>query len=143
MILVSACLMGENVKYNGENNYSEKIAEFLKDKEYVLVCPEVLGGLSIPRDPSEIIKDKVISKTGKDVTKNFELGALQALEIAKQNKVTMAILKQSSPSCGFGKIYDGTFKNTKIKGNGKTTELLLKEGIKILTEEDFVWFLQG
>ncbi len=138
MILVSACLMGENVKYNGENNYSEKIAEFLKDKEYVLVCPEVLGGLSIPRDPSEIIKDKVISKTGKDVTKNFELGALQALEIAKQNKVTMAILKQSSPSCGFGKIYDGTFLNNKIKGNGKTAELLLKEGIKILTEEDFV-----
>ena len=136
MIIVSACLLGENCKYSGGNNKSENVIKYLEDKEYILVCPEQLGGLSTPRNPSEIItygnKDgndvlsgctKVLSNKGIDVTKNFIQGAEETLKIAKEHNAKTAILKAGSPSCGYKKIYDGTFLGNKIQGMGVTAAI--------------------
>ena len=149
MIIVSACLLGENCKYSGGNNKSENVIKYLEDKEYILVCPEQLGGLSTPRNPSEIItygnKDgndvlsgctKVLSNNGIDVTKNFIQGAEETLKIAKEHNAKTAILKAGSPSCGYKKIYDGTFLGNKIQGMGVTAAILNKENIALLDEDD-------
>lgn len=142
MYLISACLAGVNCKYNGGNNECEQIRELLRDKKYVLVCPEELGMLPTPRPPAELTKGRVIDKNGEDVTDNFIHGAEKALEIAEKRsaelnqKIELAILKANSPSCGCGKIYDGTFSGRIIKGDGETTKLLKKNGIKVISEED-------
>jgi uncharacterized protein YbbK (DUF523 family) len=104
--------------------------------ELVCVCSEELGGLPTPRPCSEICKDKVITAEGKDVTENFNLGAKKALETARENNVTFAILKQGSPSCGCKKIYDGTFSGNKISGMGVTARLLTDNGIVVFDEDD-------
>lgn len=135
-ILVSACLAGVNCKYNGKNNENKKIIELIKNKDVILVCPEQLGGLKTPRTPAEIINDKVITKDNIDVTKEYQKGAEEALKIAKQFNIKKAILKSKSPSCGKGKIYDGTFSNTLIGGNGITTELLQKNGIEVISSDE-------
>ena len=136
-VLVSACLVGENCKYNGGNNKNEKIIEFLKDKEVILVCPEVMGGLSTPRFKSEILGGKVINEYGDDVSEYFANGAKIALSKAIENNVTLAILKEKSPSCGVKKVYNGQFNGTLVKGSGVFSSLIGQLGIKILTEEDF------
>lgn len=140
-VLVSACLIGKNCKYNGKNNYNSLICEFLKDKEVILVCPEVMGGLSIPRFKSEIIqKDgilRVINEHQQDVTEYFNKGAKIALKLALDNHISYAILKEKSPSCGYKKRYNGQFNKTLIEGSGWFSHLLMKHHIKILTEEDF------
>jgi len=136
-IMVSACLLGDNVKYNGKNNYQEDLVKFLKNHEIIKICPEVLGGLSIPRSPSEIKDDRVINKNYEDVTKEFVLGSEKALDIAKLENIKVAILKANSPSCGSGYIYDGTFHNKLIEGDGKTAELLKRNGITILNEKNY------
>lgn len=135
--IVSACLVGKNTKYSGGNNLNEKIVEFLKDKEYILVCPEVSGGLPIPRFPSEIKKDKVINSIGKDVTFEFKLGTQKEIDRVKEFGATKAILKSKSPSCGVNIIYDGTFSGNTISGDGIFVKELKKLGIEILTELDF------
>lgn len=141
-VLVSACLIGNNCKYNGGNNRNEKIIEYLKDKEVILVCPEVMGGMSTPRIKSEIVLDSdkltVINEKGADVTSYFIRGAEIALRRAIANGVKVAILKEKSPSCGYKKIYDGKFNGTKVEGSGVFTRMLLNKDIKILTEEDFI-----
>jgi len=139
MILVSACLLGANCQYNGENDFTKELLEYLKNKgEFIAVCPEVLGSLPIPRDGAEIIGKKVKTVKGKDVTKEFVKGAKKVLKIAKQNKVTLAILKAKSPSCGVGLIYDGTFSHKLTEGDGITAALLRKNGIKVLIEKDII-----
>ena len=135
-LLVSACLLGINCKYNGKNNKNEKILELLKDHNLIPVCPEILGGLPTPRIPSEIQNNKVITKDGKDVTKEYEKGAKEALKIAKLYDCKVAILKEKSPSCGCGKIYDGTFSKTLVDGDGMTSRLLKENNIKIIGESD-------
>lgn len=140
MILISACLVGLNCKYNGENNFNKEIFDMVKNGEAIFVCPEQLGGLNTPRVPSEIkyidgIRH-VITKDGRDVTKEYEIGALETLKMTKKLGITKAILKANSPSCGCGKIYDGTFTGTKIIGNGITTQILLDNGIDVITEEE-------
>jgi len=135
-ILVSACLLGVNCKYDGTSNKNEKILKLAKDFILIPVCPEILGGLSIPREPAEQRGKKVITKSGKDVTKFFKKGAKEVLKIAKIFKIKKAILKQKSPSCGCGKIYDGTFSGRLVKGDGITTKLLKKNKIKVFTEEN-------
>lgn len=135
MILISACLVGLNCKYNGENNVCDKAVELVKNGLAIPVCPEQLGGLATPRTPAEIEGDKVIDKDGIDVTENFKLGANETLRLAQLVGAKRAILKQRSPSCGFGKIYDGTHTGTVTEGNGLTAKLLSENGIKILTEE--------
>ena len=141
-VLVSACLIGNNCKYNGGNNRNEKIIEYLKDKEVILVCPEVMGGMDTPRLKSEIVVDeknlKVIDEKGEDVTLYFTKGAEIALNRAIANNVKVAILKEKSPSCGYKKIYNGKFDGTKVDDSGVFTRLLLEKGIKVLTEEDFL-----
>lgn len=135
--IVSACLVGMNTKYNGGNNKNERIIEFLKDKEYITICPEVSGGLSTPRAPSEIVKDRVINKEGIDVTNEFNLGTNKEIERVKEFGATIAILKSKSPSCGLNYIYDGSFTSSLIEGDGVFVKELKKLGIKILTELDF------
>ena len=135
--IVRACLVGKNTKYNGGNNKNEKILDFLKDKEYITVCPEVKGGLSTPRSPSEIVGNKVINKEGIDVSKEFYEGSNKELERVKEFNATVAIMKSKSPSCGKNYIYDGTFSGNIIEGDGIFIRELKKLGIKILTESDF------
>ena len=145
MILVSACLCGENCKYNGGNNENEKVRDFIKGKEVLYVCPEQMGGLSTPRNPAEIIgcakgvidgTDKIVTNENADVSIEFLKGAKDVLKIAKEHNIKLAILKAKSPSCGKGIVYDGTFSGTKIVGNGVTAQLLLDNGIEVLTEEE-------
>lgn len=135
-IAVSACLLGHNCKYNGNNNYCPKLEELREKYNFIDICPEVLGGLPTPRVPSEILGDKVINKEGLDVTKNYNKGAQLALEKVLANNCSLAILKTKSPSCGCGKIYDGTFSKTIINGDGVTTKLFKEHNIQVLTEED-------
>ena len=135
-VLVSKCLLGFNCRYKGDNCKNDKLLEFLKDKEVIGVCPEVEGGLPTPRDPSERVANKVISSKGKDVTVEYQKGAEFALKLAQDNNVDLVIFKAKSPSCGCGLIYDGTFSGNKIPGNGVTTELLLKNGFRVITEEN-------
>lgn len=133
-LLVSACLLGENCKYNGGNNYTQEVAD-LKDKfELIPICPECFGGLPIPRVPNEIINGRTISKNGEDFTAEYEDGAEKSLYIANESYCCYAVLKERSPSCGFGKIYDGTFSGKLIDGNGITADLLDKNGIRIFGE---------
>lgn len=136
-IMVSACLLGDNVKYNGQNNYQEKLHKFLAGHEVIKVCPEVMGGLSIPRSPAEIKGNSVINQEGYDVTKEYHFGALKTLEIAKKEQIKVAILKKNSPSCSNKKIYDGTFTHTLVNGMGVTAQLLKENGITVLNEEEW------
>jgi len=138
MILCNACLLGINCKYDGTSNKNKKVLKLAKNFILIPVCPEILGGLPIPREPSERKGKKVITKSGKDVTKYFEKGAREVLKICKILKIKKAILKQKSPSCGCGKIYDGTFSGKLIKGDGVTAKLLKKNKIKVFTEEDIL-----
>ena len=132
-ILVSACLLGVNCKYDGGNNYSKEIDEFLENYDVIPICPEIMGGLPTPRVPSEIVGDKVLSRDGHDVTKEFEKGAVECLYLAKKYNVKKALLKAKSPSCGNGIIYDGTFTKTIVDGDGFTTKLLKENGIEVFT----------
>lgn len=102
----------------------------------ILICPEVWGGLTTPRDPSEVLGDKVFSNKGKDVTENFKRGAEETLKLAKKFGIKKALLKAKSPSCGSGKIYDGTFSRTIVDGYGITAKLLKENGIEIISELD-------
>lgn len=135
--------MGDNCKYNAGNNYDENVINFLKDKEYLKVCPECLGGLSIPRIPSEIVEDKVINKDGVDVTKEYNLGALKTLKIAKENNCQCAIFKSRSPSCGCGEVYDGTFSKKLVNCDGITTKLLKENDIIVISNENINDLIEG
>lgn len=136
MKLCSACLLGIKCRYDGEDCRNKKVVELLKTEPLIPVCPEQLGGLPTPREPAEVVGKRVITRSGKDVTEKFIRGANETLKIAKLFGVKEAILKQGSPSCGCGRIYDGTFSGKTVKGDGITTALLKKHGIKVITEED-------
>lgn len=133
-ILVSACLLGEKVRYDGRG-YDPSPLESLKERYTLIpVCPEVLGGLSVPRDPAEILSGRVLTREGRDVTAEFEEGARKVLTLCQQEGITKAILKSKSPSCGKDRIYDGSHTKTLIPGHGKTVELLLESTITVYTE---------
>ncbi|WP_307977554.1 DUF523 domain-containing protein [uncultured Phascolarctobacterium sp.] len=135
-ILVSSCLLGKNCKYNGGNNLNQGVLEFIEGHEVIGVCPERLGGLSTPRLPAEIVAGLVTNKEGVSVDNEFRKGAQEALAVALENKVDLAILQSRSPSCGVKEIYDGSFSGKKIKGQGVFTKLLSARGIKVLDAED-------
>jgi uncharacterized protein YbbK (DUF523 family) len=135
-IIVSACLLGECCKYNGGNNKNESVIKLADYFELVPICPECFGGLSTPRLPSEIKDGRVYSKSGDDVTDNFKVGAEHSLYIARENNCPAAVLKERSPSCGFGKIYDGTFTSTLCNGNGITAELFANNDIQVFGESN-------
>lgn len=137
-ILISACLLGENVKYDGTNNDIREhafIQKMLKLNLLVPVCPETLGGLPTPRIPVEIKEHRAINKEGIDKSDAFELGATLACNIAQEHAVCMAILKSKSPSCGSGYIYDGSFTKTLISGDGIGARKIKENGIKVFHEK--------
>lgn len=135
-IMVSACLLGDNVKYNGGNNRHEKVLEYIKGHEVVPVCPEMLGGLPVPRAPGEIQDGIVRNEDGTSVDYEYRTGAAKALEIAESERIDMAILQSRSPSCGVNQIYDGSFTGRKIKGMGVFARLLSENGYKVVDAED-------
>lgn len=142
MIVCSACLAGMACKYNGKNNnVDERVVQLVKEGKAVPVCPEMLGGLEVPRIPSEIKGNKVIMADGKDVTEAFEKGAQMALAITKAIKADTAILMSRSPSCGSDYIYDGQFCRRLIKGDGVFVRLLKNEGIKVYQPD--AYFKEG
>ena len=137
-LLISSCLIGENVKYNGKNN---KIDLTTLEKKYTLIpfCPEVEGGLPTPRPPSEIVSQnplKLLNNKGKDVTKFFITGAKKCLELAKKEGIKKALLKANSPSCSNDQVYDGTFSGKLVKGLGITAQLLKENEIEVFSEEE-------
>jgi len=139
IIAVSACLLGYNCKYNGGNNLNTELINKLKGKKIIPICPEQLGGLPTPRIPSEIMSDgkTVFDKEGHDVTHYFDRGKKATLLLLQKENCHQAILQDRSPSCGYRHIYDGTFSNTLIEGEGMTCKYLKENGIQIIdiTEE--------
>ena len=136
MKLCSACLLGIKCRYDGNVKKNNKVIKLTKKEVLIPVCPEQLGGLTIPRESTEIKKGKVFTQSGKDVTENFQKGAQEVLKIVKLLDIKEAIFKTKSPSCGSGQIYDGTFSGKLTQGDGITTRLLKKNNIKIITEEE-------
>ncbi|MEM1538910.1 MAG: DUF523 domain-containing protein [Candidatus Bathyarchaeia archaeon] len=136
MKLCSACLLGVRCRYDGRSALNKKVVGLLKVETLIPVCPEQLGGLPTPREPAEIREGKVITRSGIDVTENFKRGAEQTLKLAKLFNVKEAILKQGSPSCGCGRIYDGSFTGKIIKGYGVTAALLKKNGVIIIPSDE-------
>lgn len=140
MILVSGCLVGLNCKYNGGNNFNEKVDKLLREGKAIPVCPEQFGGLTTPRAPSEIKiidgKRYVFNSEGVDVTENFYKGACEVLELAKKLNIKKAILKSKSPTCGYGQIYNGNFEKKLIDGNGILTQMLLDNDIEVINSDD-------
>ena len=133
-VIISACLIGCNTRYNGESSLIPEFEEVKEKYNLIPVCPEQLGGLPTPRVPSEIRGDKVIGKDGRDCTAQFEKGAEEVLRLAKMFDCDTAILKERSPSCGYGRIYDGTFSGVQTDGNGVTAALLAANGIRVIGE---------
>ena len=135
-ILVSACLLGECCKYSGSHNRDERVIALQSKFELIPVCPECFGGLSIPRPPSEIRGGRVFTADGEDVTAAFEEGAELTLYIAREKNCPAAVLKERSPSCGRGTIYDGMFSGNLTKGNGVTAALLQANQIAVFGESE-------
>lgn len=152
MILVSSCLAGLEVRYNGTHCLDNKIRKLLEENQAITVCPELLGGFSTPREPAEIVggdgvdvldgKAKVVEKSGRDVTEMYIKGAYATLRKAQEIDATVVVLKEFSPSCGSSMIYNGEFKGKTIVGNGVTTALLQRNGIQVVSEERLIDFLQ-
>lgn len=135
-ILISACLVGDNVKYNGGNNKTPLLDKLLEKYELIPFCPEVEGGLKTPRSPAEIKGEQVINMDGQDVTIAYEKGAELAFNICLFLKIKKVILKETSPSCGSKQIYDGTFSHKVIPGMGITAKYLKEKGIEVYSEND-------
>ena len=138
-VLISACLLGLSCRYDGLSKPMEKslIEQLQKRYHLIPICPEIFGGLPTPRIPAEIQADRrVLRKDGKDITREYQKGAEEALRLATLFDCKLAILKERSPSCGCGIIYDGTFTGSKIKGDGITAALLKQNGIRILGESE-------
>ncbi len=135
-ILISSCLLGLECQYNGNAKWLLQLDELMEKHTLIPVCPECYGGLAIPREPAEIVDGRVISRDGKDVTEQFMRGANSALRLAKLYGAEAAILKERSPSCGYGKIYDGTFSGNIIDGNGIAAQILADAGLAIYGEGD-------
>ena len=135
-ILVSACLLGRNCKYNGGNNRNEKVIQFLEGKEIIPVCPEVAAGMPVPRLPVEIRDGRIISIEGKDLDDVYRKGIKRTLAPLDLEDIDLAILKAKSPTCGVHEFYDGTFSGKKIKGQGLLAAALMEEGVYVIDEND-------
>jgi len=135
-VIVSACLLGENCKYNGKNNYNEKVMQYIKGKKVISVCPEVEGGLPTPRVPSEIVNGIVTNKEGENVDAQFRKGVAVIMERIKDEDIDCVILQSRSPSCGSKEIYDGTFSKKLIAGQGVFAKAMIEAGFKVIDVED-------
>ena len=137
-IMVSACLTGENCKYNGGNNRNEEVLRLMADNEVITVCPEQLGGLPTPRVPSEIRDGVVVARDGRNVDAQFRAGAAKCLEIAMRERPDLIVLQSRSPSCGVKMRYDGTFTGTLVDGAGVTARLLMENGFRCVDVEELI-----
>ena len=135
-ILVSACLLGTNCKYNGGNNRNERVLRYVVGHEVIPVCPEMLGGLPCPRKPVEWVGDRVLTRDGDDCTEAFRQGVAKALESIADRQVDLAILQSRSPTCGVKQIYDGSFSGKRIDGQGALAKALKEKGIPLMDAED-------
>ena len=133
-LLISACLMGAACRYDGKRKPMEHLERLMERYQLIPVCPEQLGGLATPRTPAERVGDRVLTERGHDVTANYTAGAEEALRFAELYGCKKALLKERSPSCGHGEIYDGTFSRTMIPGSGVTAQLLTEQGIEVFGE---------
>ncbi|MCR8843499.1 DUF523 domain-containing protein [Paenibacillus sp. SC116] len=151
MIMVSSCLAGLEVRYNGTHCLHDKLKQLVDNKQAITVCPELMGGLPTPREPAEIIEGDgydvlngaaiIKDRSGVDVTAAYMEGAVRTLELAQQLQATLVVLKENSPSCGSSHIYNGKFVGEKIAGNGITAALLKKHGFNVISEDDFMQML--
>lgn len=137
-IVVSACLLGENCKYNGGNNASQGVAQAVENAQVIPVCPEVLAGLGIPREPIEIVNGRVCRKDGTSVDDALRHAVEEILEQLKSENIACAILKSRSPTCGVKQVYDGTFSGRLVDGMGILAEALKKNGYKVIDSEDCI-----
>ena len=135
-ILVSACLLGENCKYNGGNNYSAAVAEFVKGKEILPICPEMMAGMGCPRTPIEIVNGILMDRNGNNVDDAMRKAVMQAMELVSGEDIQCAILQSRSPTCGVNQIYDGSFSGNLISGSGIFTRALKEAGYKVMDAED-------
>lgn len=135
-IAVSACLLGHNCKYNGGNNRSQKVLRFVEGHEVIPVCPEVTGGLPIPRIPVELRNGRAINANGEDVTDFFQAGTEKTMTRLAEEHIDLAVLQPRSPSCGCKQVYDGTFTKTLIDGKGMFAQALAEAHIPMMDETD-------
>ena len=133
-IAVSACLLGHDCKYNGGNNRSQKVLDYIEGHEVIPVCPEVTGGMPVPRVPVELKNSRAINRDGEDVTEFFQKGVKLTME--KMQDIDLAILQPRSPSCGCKQIYDGSFTKTMIEGKGMFAQALAEAGIPMMDGDD-------
>lgn len=136
-VLVSSCIMGKNCKYNGRNNLNTNVIEFLKDKEVIEICPELLANMPVPRLSAELVNGVVVDIQGNTVDKDYRYAVQLALEKIKDMKIDLVILQSRSPTCGVNHIYDGSFTGKLIDGQGLFAQALIKAGYKVMDSEDF------
>ena len=139
-ILISACLYGDVVRYDGKQILLEDplLLKWKDEGRLIQFCPEVYGGLNVPRPDCQIVGDRVLNRIGEDVTAAFQLGATEAVRLAKAHEVAFAIMKERSPSCGSSIIYDGSFSGLKISGQGLATQELRKAGVLVINEDELL-----
>ena len=143
LYLVSACLCGVACRWDGQAATVERLASLYRQGLALAVCPEVDGGLPIPRPPCELRDGRAVTRDGKDLTAHFQAGAAHALRLAQQHTIRLAILKERSPSCGSTEVYDGTFSGVRVPGAGITAALLSAHGIRVVGEREFEEVLRG
>ena len=135
-ILVSACLLGENCKYNGGNNYNQNVMDYIKGHEVVSVCPEIMAGLGAPRDSAELVEGIVKTKNGRDIDDEFRQGVTLAMEYVRKENIDLAVLQSRSPTCGVNQIYDGSFQGHLTQGKGIFAAALEEAGYRVMDAED-------
>ena len=141
-ILVSACLLGENCKYNGGNNYNVAVAEFVKDKDVLPICPEMMAGMGCPRTPIEIVDGVLMDRNGNNVDAAMRQTVVQAMEMIRKEDIQCAVLQSRSPTCGVNQIYDGSFSGKLIAGSGILAQELKRAGYRIIDSENIVDFIK-
>lgn len=135
-ILVSGCLLGENCKYNGGNNYNPRVVEFLKGKEVISICPEIMAGMGCPRNPIEIVDGVLTDCHGKNVDSLIRKSVMEIMERIRDEEIQCAILQSRSPTCGVNQVYDGTFSGKLIPGSGVFAKSLMDAGYLVIDGED-------
>ena len=137
-ILVSGCLLGENCKYNGGNNYNPRVVEFLKDKEVISICPEMMAGMGCPRNPIEIVDGVLTDCHGKNVDALIRKSVMEIMERIRDEEIQCAVLQSRSPTCGVNQVYDGTFSGKLIPGSGIFAKSLMDAGYLVIDGEDIL-----
>ena len=135
-ILVSACLLGENCKYNGCNNYNAAVAEYVKDREVMAICPEMMAGMGCPRTPIEIVDGVLMDRNGNNVDAAMREAVAKAMEIIRKEEIQCAVLQSRSPTCGVNAVYDGSFSGKLIPGSGVLARALELAGYRVIDAED-------